>query len=70
MATSTCSKNFIDLHEQVTWAVNEFHAIIRNLASYPHAGSIQTLVKDKASYIQNFTQYLITSVPNLKETTL
>ena len=54
----TSSRNFIDLHLHLSQAVNEFHVIIRHLASHPHAGSIQTLVKGMESYAQNFTQIL------------
>ena len=56
MATSTCVRNFIDLHTHLSGAVKEFHVIIRNLAPHPHAGAIQTLVKGMTSYIENFTQ--------------
>ena len=56
MATSTCVRNFIDLHTHLSGAVKEFHVIIRNLAPRPHAGAIQTLVKGMTSYIENFTQ--------------
>ena len=56
MVISTCSRNLIDLHTHLSWAVKEFHVTIRNLVSHPHAGSIQTMVKSMESYIQNFTQ--------------
>ena len=53
---STCSGNFIDLYTNLSRAVNEFHVTIRHLASHPHVGSIQTLVKSMESYAQNFTE--------------
>ena len=56
MATSTCVRNFIDLHTHLSGAVKEFHVIIRNLAPHPHAGAIQTLVIGMTSYIENVTQ--------------
>ena len=53
---STWSRDFINLYTNLSWVVNEFHVTIRHLASHPHAGSIQTLVKGMESYAQNFAQ--------------
>ena len=53
---STCSRNFIDLYTNLSWAVNEYHVAIKHVASHPHAGSIPTLVKSMESYAQNFSQ--------------
>ena len=55
---STCSRNFIDLYTNLSFAVNESHITIRHLAFHPHAGSIQTLVKSMESYAQSFSQVL------------
>ena len=53
---STCSRNFIYHYTNLSCAVNEYHVAIKQVASHPHAGPIQTLVKSMESYAQSFSQ--------------